>query len=245
MKEFYMNKGLFFILCFILVSKGLYSQVATSQQLIVTVTDDWNSNAGTVYLFDKTSKGWKKQRSEITVSIGRNGLGWGAGVHPSPAEGVMKREGDNRSPAGMFELEPVLYGLDPNKPEGVRLPYQPLTKRSVCVDDSASVRYNQIFEADSLVKDWKSAERMGRIDPDYKYVLVVRHNSLREKGKGSCIFFHINRMPTSGCTSMDEEDMLTLLKWLDPAKKTLIIQLPHSEYHRLRTEWSLPMLLNN
>ena len=233
------------LLLFLCISVPVTAQVSDAQKLVIMVTDDWKSNTGTLYLFEKDRDEWKRTRITIPVSIGENGLGWGIGVHPEQQGEFVKHEGDRRSPAGVFELEPVVYGLDSTAPEGVRLPYRPLTDLSVCVDDTASVNYNRVFETDSSRIDWKSAEHMKRVDPDYKYVLVVKHNPQREKGKGSCIFLHINRMPTSGCTSMDEADMVQLLRWMDPARKTLLIQLPHSEYHRLRSAWHLPTLLNN
>jgi len=223
----------------------LFSQIPSAQKLIVTIADSWSSNKATIYLFDKTKEGWKKKRLEIPVSIGENGLAWGVGVHPQQEGEFMKKEGDKRSPAGIFELDTVFYGLDALAPDGVRYPYLPLTELTRCVDDSNSTVYNSIVEEDSIKKDWNSAERMRAVAPDYKDVLVVKHNPRREKGKGSCIFFHTVNIPTSGCTSMDEDDMLTILHWLDPKQKTLIIQLPHSEYHRLRTEWNLPTLFNN
>ncbi|MFZ4621643.1 MAG: L,D-transpeptidase family protein [Bacteroidota bacterium] len=240
-----MKKILHIALVAVMFTMLSHAQLTSAQKLIITVTDDWNSNKGTMYLFDKTKQGWKKQRGEISVSIGENGLGWGIGLNSAQPGGYVKKEGDRRSPAGIFELDSLFYGLGPTAPEDVRFPYLPLTSRSVCVDDTASVNYNRVFEGDTSKKDWSSAEHMDRVDPDYKYVLVIRHNAQREKGKGSCIFIHINNVPTSGCTSMDEEDMLTVLRWLDTKRKTLVIQLPHSEYHRLKSEWNLPMLLNN
>jgi L,D-peptidoglycan transpeptidase YkuD (ErfK/YbiS/YcfS/YnhG family) len=234
-----------FVFLTALIVGAMNAQKVTADKVLVSVTDDWNSDKATLYLFDKTSDGWKKHRLVFSVSVGRNGLGWGGGIHPTQSGEYMKKEGDNRSPAGIFELDTLFYGLGEKAPEGVRYPYQPLTKLTRCVDDEKSSVYNSVVEEDSLKKDWKSAERMGRVDPDYKYVLVVKHNPKHEPGKGSCIFIHIVNVPTSGCTSMDEEDMLTLLRWLDPKKKTVMVQLPHAEYHRLRSEWDLPKLLNN
>lgn len=231
---------------FVLITFSITNaQTSSSQKMLVSVTDDWNSNKATMYLFDKTSDGWKKHRLVFSVSIGKNGLGWGEGVHPHQSGEYVKTEGDNRSPAGLFDLDTLFYGLGEKAPDGVQYPYLPLTQLTRCVDDEKSAVYNSIVEEDSLKKDWNSAERMGAVDPDYKYVLVVKHNPKREPGKGSCIFIHTVNVPTSGCTSMDEDDMVTLLQWLDPKKKTVMVQLPHSEYHRLRSEWNLPKLLNN
>ncbi len=240
-----MKTILVYFICTLLTAGMTNAQMSSAQKVLVSVTDDWNSSKATLYLFDKTSDGWKQHRSVFSVSIGKNGLGWGEGIHPHQIGEYVKKEGDQRSPAGVFELDTLFYGLDEKAPDGVTYPYFPLTKLTRCVDDEKSSVYNSILEEDSLKKDWQSAERMGYVAPDYKYVLVVKHNPKQEPGKGSCIFIHTVNVPTSGCTSMNDEDMLALLRWLDPKKKTVMVQLPHSEYYRLRPEWNLPKLLNN
>lgn len=232
-------KKILFIL--VLLMDSLSAQIESAHKLIVAVADEWNANTGTMYLFDKTSDGWKKHRASWSVSFGRAGLGWGIGLHNNPDGEYCKVEGDKRSPAGIFELG-AFYGLEKYAPEGIRYPYQPLTNLTRCVDDTISKAYNTIIEEDPAAKDWVSDEEMGRVDPDYKYVLVVKHNPENEKGKGSCIFLHIVNTPTTGCTAMDEENMLTLLRWLDPDKTTLVVQLPHSVYQAKRTAWKLPHL---
>ncbi|MEW5799370.1 MAG: L,D-transpeptidase family protein [Bacteroidota bacterium] len=232
----------FLVVTALAIFQTLFAQVETAQKLIVAIAPGWNDSTGTLYLFDRSPAGWKKHRSTWNVSFGRAGLGWGIGLHTIPGGEYQKTEGDRRSPAGIFELGP-LYGLDSSVPEGVRYPYQQITARTRCVDDSVSRLYNQIVEEDFSTKDWSSDEEMERVDPDYKYVLVVKHNPANEKGKGSCIFLHIVNTPTTGCTAMNEEDMLTLLRWLDPTKKTLVVQLPHAVYHSMRTAWKLPPLI--
>lgn len=218
------------------------AQLSSAQKLIVTITDDWNSNTGTVYLFDRSKDLWKKQPQEFSASVGRNGLGWGDGLHPVQKGEFIKHEGDDRSPAGIFELDTIIYGISAVPPNGIRFPYQQVTAYTRCVDDSTSLSYNLIVEENRVQKDWSSSEHMQKITPDYTFVLVVKHNSGRKKGKGSCIFFHTNNVPTSGCTSMNEEDLVSLMHWLDPKRPTLIIQLPKSEYRRLHAAWGLPDL---
>ena len=62
----------------------------------------------------------------------------------------------------------------------------------------------------------------------YKYGIVVNHNHIDEagaiKGAGSCIFIHIKKIPTAGCTMMKEEEMKELIKWLDADKEPLLVQ---------------------
>jgi len=63
-------------------------------------------------------------------------------------------------------------------------------------------------------------------------------------GNGSCIFLHIWRGPgqgTAGCTAMPEEILLDTIHWLNSkAPNAVLVQLPDSEYQRLKAKWSLP-----
>jgi D-alanyl-D-alanine dipeptidase len=62
----------------------------------------------------------------------------------------------------------------------------------------------------------------------YKYGIVVNHNHIDEegavKGAGSCIFMHIKKVPTAGCTVMNEKEMKEIIKWLDADKNPLLVQ---------------------
>jgi hypothetical protein len=39
---------------------------------------------------------------------------------------------------------------------------------------------------------------------------------------------------------MAPDDMLALLRWLDPSRQPVLVQLPKAEYGQLRTAWNLP-----
>ena len=39
---------------------------------------------------------------------------------------------------------------------------------------------------------------------------------------------------------MDRMDLETLLAWLDPHAKPVVVQLPAAEYDRVRKAWRLP-----
>ncbi len=62
----------------------------------------------------------------------------------------------------------------------------------------------------------------------YKYGIVVNHNHIDEKGSikgaGSCIFMHIKKVPTAGCTVMNEGEMKEIIRWLDPKDEPLLVQ---------------------
>jgi D-alanyl-D-alanine dipeptidase len=59
---------------------------------------------------------------------------------------------------------------------------------------------------------------------------VVNHNHIDEAGAipgaGSCIFIHIKKVPTAGCTVMSEAEMKEIIRWLDEKKYPLLVQGP-------------------
>jgi L,D-peptidoglycan transpeptidase YkuD (ErfK/YbiS/YcfS/YnhG family) len=149
-------------------------------------------------------------------------------------------EGDGRAPAGIFSFG-TAFGYAQEAPTGCKLPYHPATDRDYFVDDPESPQYNQWVTLSSDVSDsqrpWKSAERMRRDDYLYKLGIVVQENTNPAvKGRGSAIFLHIWRapgLPTVGCTAMEEENLLKLVRWLDPAKNPLLIQAPDDGMNKI------------
>jgi hypothetical protein len=73
-------------------------------------------------------------------------------------------------------------------------------------------------------------------DDRYKWGIVVAHNLPPLPGAGSCIFLHVwknSATTTVGCTAMPEKALVTLLRWLDPAKDPLLIQMPLPVYREI------------
>lgn len=184
------------------------------------------------------------------VTIGRNGMGWGRGLHgpsaPRESEPV-KREGDGKSPMGVFTL-PGATGYDPPGEAPTRLPYRQ-ANGLICVDDPSSPLYNRVTTVDDSGLDTESPpshERMRRDDDLYRYVVIVGHNTAgTEPGAGSCIFLHLwmdADTPTAGCTAMPGSAMLRLMRWLDPDKRPVLVQLTRDVYERERRAWDLPPL---
>ena len=161
----------------------------------------------------------------------------------------MKKEGDLRSPAGIFELGGV-YGTVPAPQKKRSMPYRRITPRDMWVDDPASPLYNQHFVLKhDPVTPWEFKQQMKLNDYAHSLKLFIRHNAAdgRQKpvpGAGSSIFFHIWRRdggsPTAGCTAMSEENLRAMIAWLDPSRHPLYILLPAREYLRLRRAWGLP-----
>jgi D-alanyl-D-alanine dipeptidase len=81
----------------------------------------------------------------------------------------------------------------------------------------------------------------------YRYMVVITYNMATPlKGAGSCIFFHVSPAPgggTAGCTALAAEDLLTVLRWMDPAKHPLLLQMPEGAMDAALAAWSLPSAL--
>ncbi len=222
------------------------SPLGASRQLVVVVTPAWDSTSGTLRRFERGDTGapWKPVGEPVPVVVGRTGLAWDAGSPLPPAGAQVKREGDGRSPAGAFPLE-TAFGFEPAAAASwVRMPYLSLTPGTECVDDDVSSHYNTLVDRTAVsAVDWQSAERMRSI-AQYRLGVVVGYNSAPpRRGGGSCIFLHIwsgPRSTTAGCTAFDAAALEALMRWLDPARAPMIVQLPAREYDAARSVWSLP-----
>jgi len=214
-------------------------------QLVTVVTEDWDRFQAVLRRYERSpGQAWKPVGGAIDVVLGREGYGWGRGLHGGGAPGrpgPIKREGDGRSPAGVFGIG-AAYGYDA-EPKGVALPYLQATAELRCVDDPKSRHYNRIVSTANTSVDWKSAEHMRRDDALYEMAIVVEHNTRQtEPGAGSCIFIHVWRGPDSGmtgCTAMPLDTLETIASWLKPGASALVA-LPRSEYDALRGPWELP-----
>jgi D-alanyl-D-alanine dipeptidase len=221
------------------------------RQCVVVTTDSWSAITGTMSIFERESvlDEWRQHNSKIPVVVGKAGMGWGEGFHETWISGAtMKREGDNKAPAGIFILRGV-FGYAPQAM--TKMSYVQVTPDTVCVDDPQSRRYNQLIDARKIDnRDWRSAEQMRRNDDLYKWGVIVDHNvgdhnAGPKPGVGSCIFLHIWRGPnttTVGCTAMAERNIVDLVRWLDPTRGPLLVQLPRNVYNNMRDEWNLPPL---
>jgi len=213
--------------------------------MLLAIAPGWDATSATLRAYERpsTSAPWRAVGPAFPASLGRSGLAWGRGLHPAGLVGPRKREGDGRSPAGIFELRAVT-GYAETPPEGSRLPYRAASSRLLCVDDPRSSHYNALVDTAEVAGDWSSAEEMRRADALYQYVVWVGHNDRPvEAGGGSCIFLHLRSSPaavTAGCTAFEPAAMEWLLRWLDPAARPLLVQLPESERRARAAAWGLP-----
>lgn len=251
-----MKKNFFLLIIILFISVNSSAQnlseiknpLSNSLQLIIVLTNDWNSNSGSLEYFErkKLDDKWISLNQPFEIAIGKNGLAWGYGLHGNQlSDYKIKKEGDGKSPAGIFSLGSVFGYAKPDEIKFLKMPYFYSHSKCFCIDDINSEFYNLVIDSNLVSKaDWKSKERMKLRNDLYKWGIIIENNTYpRVKGNGSCIFFHIwdeNNKPTTGCTVMSESNLLEIIKWLDKTKNPIVIQLPKNEYEKLKTIWKLP-----
>jgi L,D-peptidoglycan transpeptidase YkuD (ErfK/YbiS/YcfS/YnhG family) len=218
-----------------------------SRQCVVVLTNDWTSTTGVMHAFQRgdAPASWKEKGPAFAVVAGKNGLGKGRGLIRLDLPGAPdKEEGDERAPAGIFRLSSAFgYAAAPSA-AWVKLPYLALSNQIEGIDDPKSRYYNKLVDRSKTMQiDWSSSEKMRRDDVLYKWGVIVDHNPIAIPGAGSCIFLHIWKSPsapTAGCTAMPEENLVGLLRWLDPAQQPILVQMPRTVYRSFWAKYNLP-----
>jgi L,D-peptidoglycan transpeptidase YkuD (ErfK/YbiS/YcfS/YnhG family) len=173
-------------------------------------------------------------------------LVWGRGLHPNPAGTGLKKEGDGRSPAGVFDLGGV-WGAHDSVKKHPKTFYHRVTSRDLWVEDPASEHYNRFL---TLPREpstpWEKKAQMVQNDYPHSLKMFIAHNAPPKvvAGGGSSIFFHIWRREgaaaSAGCTTMSEDKLRQLIAAVDPGRRPLYVLLPRAEYEKLKPVWKLP-----
>ena len=188
--------------------KGLDQSV--SQAVVVEAVAGAASMAR-VSVWEKKEGGWELVSPVWQANVGKNGIA-------PPGE---KREGDGRTPAGIFHLA-LAFGYGDSAETG--LTYRQAGANDFWVDDAESPDYNQWVTG---LPEAKSYEILKRDDDLYKFGIVIEYNTdLVLPGRGSAIFMHVWRGPgtvTAGCVALAQENLLSLLKRLDKNSNPVVI----------------------
>lgn len=126
-----------------------------------------------------------------------------------------KREGDLRSPLGLWPVRYVWYRPDRLPVPQTVLPVKALSPDDGWCDDVDSDLYNLPVK----LPFGKSHEKLWRDDHVYDLIVVLGHNDDPPvKGLGSAIFLHLAREDysgTEGCVALSLEHLRELLKTAD------------------------------
>jgi len=195
----------------------LRHDIGDAQQVVIVRSASWRSSTALFEAWERRDGAWVRVIGPVRAHLGRAGFA------------VERREGSGTSPAGVFTLTEA-FGLwaDP----GSGLPYRQAGPNSWWVSDSASPLYNTWQEGPPNGR-WNPAkgERLATHAPrGYRYAAVIDFN--RDPvipGRGSAMFVHVDPgYATSGCVTVSQSTMVTLLRWLDPAKHPRIAQGPEA-----------------
>ncbi|WP_262693415.1 L,D-transpeptidase family protein [Kordiimonas aquimaris] len=125
---------------------------------------------------------------------------------------LEKREGDGKTPLGLYPLRRVFYRPDRVQMPVCVLPVTPLTPMMGWCDQPDHPQYNQLVS----LPFGDSHEKMWRDDSLYDVVLVIGHNDDPVvSGLGSAIFVHVAKSdyaPTEGCVALEKATLLRLLQ---------------------------------
>jgi len=196
-------------------------------QLVLVTAARWGAARARLRRYVRERSRWRPVGPELAAFVGSAGLGWGRGLHRGRRAGPTKREGDRRSPAGAFDLG-TAFGRAAERPYAPgRWPWRQVDRRDRLVDDPRSPLSNTWQRASVGQRPpWRSAEDLSH----YELGLIVEHNTRPvQPGAGSAIFLHPpggSEAPTVGCTALGRDDLLRLLRWLDPDRRPVLVQLP-------------------
>src|SRR6266545_2110129 len=174
-----------------------------TRQLIVVTAASYRATYARLIAYQRASGHWRLVFGPWTARIGEAGL--------APPGG--KREGDDQTPSGTYRLA-FMFGALPNP--GVSFRYRQAHPYDVWDDDPSSARYNEWV--DTRYHDPGTGPEPMDVS-GYDYGVVIAYNTARTPGLGSAIFLHVNiGTATTGCVTLPMDQLLTVLRWLRPAR---------------------------
>ena len=136
--------------------------------------------------------------------------------------GEKKKEGDNITPRGIFNIIKIYYRKDRIKKLSSRFKPIEITKNMGWCDDPKSRKYNQLINLPTKY----SHEILYRKDNIYDLILVLNYNiKPTVKNRGSAIFIHVakkNYKKTAGCIALKKVNLIYLAKVIKKNTKVLI-----------------------
>tara|TARA_B100001939_G_scaffold344719_1_gene359766 strand:- start:150 stop:644 length:495 start_codon:yes stop_codon:yes gene_type:complete len=151
-------------------------------------------------IFVKNKHTLKIDKFELKCCVGKNGFT------------KNKKEGDKKTPKGIFKIENLYFRKDRIKKPSTSLKCIKIEKKmGWCNDIRYPEKYNKLFKIKEKIKH----EKLNRKDFKYDLLIPIKYNFKKPiVGKGSCIFIHLtkNYKATAGCIALKKKDLLILLK---------------------------------
>lgn len=160
-----------------------------------------------VILYNKDNGKWKKILS-CSGEVGKNGID-------------KQREGDKKTPTGIFNLT---HGFGIKKNPGTKVPYVKVNSNLYWCGDQNY--YNQLIDITEKPHHC-TGEHLIDYTQCYAYGMFLDYNKECIPGKGSAIFLHCkgNSGYTAGCVAVSQENMIKILRSVEPGAKICIYPL--------------------
>ena len=133
-----------------------------------------------------------------------------------------KKEGDKKTPKGIFGIENLYFRKDRiKKPKTILRCIEIKKDMGWCNDVSFPKEYNKLLKIQKKIKH----EKLKRKDYKYDLIIPIKYNFKKPiAGKGSCIFIHLTKdyKPTAGCIALKKKDFLIMLRLIKKNSKIKI-----------------------
>ena len=133
-----------------------------------------------------------------------------------------KKEGDLKTPKGIFDLGNIYYRQDRIEKPISKLKLIRIKKNMGWCDDPKSKQYNKLVK---LPFNYRH-EKLYKKENVYDIILVLDYNMRPvKKNKGSAVFIHVvknNFKKTEGCVAIKINSLKKLIKEINPSTKVNI-----------------------
>lgn len=211
--------------CDLATVEALASRHPAVRQFVVMATPGFDATSGTVAVAVRSGSGWACQTDELFARFGRSG------TRPL----VQRVSGDGSTPAGVFPLGAVtawdgeVFSLFGNRPDpGTVAPYRDVQQEDCWGATPGTPRYQHLVNRPGC--PGPEDEWLPRYGDVYSHAAVIGANldpiSGDEPGEtpyAAAIFLHRHSYlssgaakATSGCVSLAYDDLVDVLRLLDP-----------------------------
>jgi len=183
---------------------------AISSQVLLVTANGTGTSYGTGSMYEKTDGQWKKLNT-FAIRLGENGISY------------TRMQSSGQTPAGVLNILSA-FGIADSP--GSNFTYHKVTSSDYWDLNSGSPTYNRMISSNP----GGDLEHLIDFGTEYKYALVTDWNYSQSPNKGGAIFIHVNGLGATGsCISLTENDMVSLIKWLDPSKNPKVLVVPNSD----------------
>ncbi len=211
------------------------THLGNARQVIVVVGTGWKSTRAALRAYQRGDDGvWRQAFPVMPARTGYGGWAWAS----------RRVQDTGLTPGGTFTITQA-FGVRANP--GTKLTYRKVDGNDYWVGDRRDPRTYNVFEPSaSKHRAWRisEAERLAAYPTQYAYAAVIDFNrpagvhwdtrlgeyvtaTPSHVGRGSAVFLHASgKGSTAGCVSVSRANVVTLLKWMNPALHPRIVMSP-------------------